>query len=326
MAKLRIFSAIPRNPDDPRAHIDSLVRVAGFGDQHGFAGTLLFTSNDTPVDPWAMAQHLMAQTRHCSPLIAVNPAYAHPFAVAKMVSSLGQLCRRKVYLNMITGAAIGDLAALGDLNPHDARYARLSEFIRIVRGLLGSPRPLSFKGRFYTTDNLQLRPSLPPDLMPEFLIAGQSDDARRVAGETDALMMQMLPDDLEQGIRSPGVNLGIFARADRQQAIRDAERRFQDSAEARQLLAFSMDNTDSSWKRQLAASGGNGEIHDNGYWLLPFLTYQADCPYLVGSYQEIGAHLRRFADLGVTTMILDMVADDEEFVHIAEALASSGVV
>jgi alkanesulfonate monooxygenase len=325
MARLRIFSAIPRNPDNPRAHVDDLVRVARFGDRHGLAGTLLFTSNDTPVDPWAMAQHIVAQTQLCAPLIAVNPVYAHPFTVAKLVSSLGELHRRKVYLNMITGAATGDLTALGDAEPHQERYARLEEFIRIVRQLLGSPRPLSFKGRYYATDNLQLRPRLPPDLMPEFLLAGQSDAAHRVARETGALMMQMLPKDLEQGIRSPGINLGIFARADRRQAIRDAGHRFQDSAEARQLLAFSMDNTDSTWKRRLADSGGKGELHDNGYWLLPFLTYQADCPYLVGSYQEIGAHLRRFAELNVTTMILDMVADDDELVHIAKALASSGL-
>jgi len=56
-----------------------------------------------------------------------------------------------------------------------------------------------------------------------------------------------------------------------------------------------MENTDSVWKRRLHEAGKTGELRENGFWLLPFLTYQADCPYLVGSYAEIGATLRRFA-------------------------------
>ena len=64
------------------------------------------------------------------------------------------------------------------------RYSRLGEFILIVRQLLASTRPVTFQGKYYATNNLQLRPGLPPALMPEFLIAGQSDDARRVAAQT----------------------------------------------------------------------------------------------------------------------------------------------
>ena len=71
--------------------------------------------------------------------------------------------------------------------------------------------------------------------------------------------------------------------------------------------------------------GQNDELHENGYWLLPFLTFQADCPYLVGSYAEIGATLRRFAEMNVSTIILDVVADEQELDHVGKALASSGV-
>lgn len=323
--KLRVFPAIPRNPNAAK-YIDELLRVAHFGERNGLEGPLLFAGNDTLVEPWSMAQHILAHTAKTSPLIAVNPVYMHPFTVAKFVSSFALLYRRKVYLNMITGTATSDLAGLGEQRSHEERYSRLGEFILIVRQLLASTRPVTFNGKFYAANNLQLRPGLAPALMPEFLIAGQSDDARRVATQMGCLMMQMLPPNLEHGINAPGVNFGIFAREERDQARRAAKLMFEDSTEKRELLKYSMENTDSVWKRRLNEAGQNGELHENGYWLLPFLTFQADCPYLVGSYTEIGAKLRRFAEMNVGTIILDVVADEQELDHIGKALASSGLL
>lgn len=322
--RLRVFPTIPRNPNAAQ-YIDELTRVARFSERNGLEGPLLFAGNDTLVEPWSMAQHILAQTAKTSPLIAVNPVYMHPFTVAKLVSSFALLYHRKVYLNMITGTATSDLVGLGEQRSHEERYSRLGEFILIVRQLLASTRPVTFNGKYYATNNLQLRPGLAPALMPEFLIAGQSDDARRVATQMGCLMMQMLPPNLEQGINAPGVNFGIFAREQRDQARRAAKLFFQDSAEKRELLKYTMENTDSVWKHRLNEAGQNGELYENGYWLLPFLTFQADCPYLVGSYAEIGAKLRRFAEMNVGTIILDVVADEQELDHVCKALASSGV-
>lgn len=323
-AKLRIFPSIPRNPN-PAKYVDELMRIARFSDINGFAGVLLFTGNDIFVEPWSMAQHILANTSKSSPLIAVNPIYMHPFTVAKFVSSFAQLYERKVYLNMVTGTAISDLRSLGDRRSHEERYSRLGEFIYIVRELLASARPFSFKGNFYATANLQLRPRLPAALMPEFLIAGQSEDARRTSREMGCVTMQMLPPNLEAGIEAPGLNFGIFARQTRDQARAEAKLLFKDSAENRELLRYTMENTDSIWKRRLNEAGRTGELHENGYWLLPFLTYQADCPYLVGSYADIAATLHRFVEKNVDTIILDVLAEENELTHICKALALSGV-
>lgn len=322
-ARLRVFPAISRNRD-PKKYVGELMRVAEFADRNGFEGILLFEGNDVFVEPWAMAQHILAATTQSSPLIAVNPVYMHPFTAAKFVSSFAQLYGRKVYLNMITGTAISDLQGLGDTHSHADRYVRLGEFVAIVRQLLSSPRPVSFNGRLYTAANLQLRPRLPAELMPEFLIAGQSEAAQRIAKETGCIKMQMLPPDLDRGLKAPGMNFGIFARESRDEARAAAQKRFRDSSDDRELLALTMDNTDSVWKRHLY-DGQTGELHDNGYWLLPFLTFQADCPYLVGSYAEIGAKLKDFAARGLTTIMLDMVADETEMQHVCTALRASGM-
>lgn len=323
MTALRVFPAISRNRD-PGKYIDELTRVARFADRNGFAGILLFEGNDVFVAPWAMAQHVMAETKRSSPLIAVNPVYMHPFTAAKHVASLAQLHGRKVYLNMITGTAVSDLQGLGDDLSHADRYVRLGEYVVLLRALLASARPVDFKGRFYTAAGLQLHWRPPAELMPEFLIAGQSESAQRVALETGCIKMQMLPPDLEAGIRAPGLNFGIFARDSRDEARKAAAQRFRDDPDDRELLTLTMENTDSVWKRHLY-DGQSGEMQANGYWLLPFLTFQADCPYLVGSYAEIGARIRGFAEQGLTTIMLDMVADEAEMSHVRKALAASGV-
>jgi len=323
LPRLRVFPAISRNRD-PGTYVGELMRVARFADSNAFEGILLFEGNDVFVEPWAMAQHIMAATARTSPLIAVNPVYMHPFTAAKFVSSLAQLHGRKVYLNMITGTAVSDLHGLGDDQPHADRYVRLGEFVALMRQLLTSPRPVNFEGRFYRSSNLQLRPRLPPELMPEFLIAGQSGAAQRVAKETGCIKMQMLPPDLDRGLDAPGMNFGIFAREGRDEARQAAKLRFRDNPDDRELLVLTMENTDSVWKRHLYA-GQNAELQDNGYWLLPFLTFQADCPYLVGSYEEIGAKLKAFAAKGLTTVMLDMVADEAEMQHVCKALAASGM-
>jgi alkanesulfonate monooxygenase len=323
-AKLRVFPAVSRNRN-PAAYVEELMQVAQFSERSGFEGILLFAGNDVFVEPWSMAQHIVAHTKRSSPLVAVNPVYMHPFTAAKFVSSFAQLYGRKIYLNMITGTAVGDLQGLGDEQSREGRYARLAEFVLIVRQLLTSPRPLNFAGKFYTANNLQLRPRLPAELMPEFLIAGQSDEARRVAAEAGCILMQMLPPDLERGISAAGVNFGIFAREKPAQAREAAKLRFQDSPERRELLQLTMQNTDSVWKRRLKEAGHDSELHDNGYWLLPFLTFQADCPYLVGSYAEIGEKLRSFVEKGVGTVILDMVSDETELKHVRKALHCSGL-
>ena len=103
-----------------------------------------------------------------------------------------------------------------------------------------------------------------------------------------------------------------------------AKARFRDNPDDRELLALTVENSDSVWKRKLY-EGQSGELADNGYWLLPYLTFQADCPYLVGSYAEIGAKLKEFAAKGLTTVMLDMVADEAEMQHVCKALKASGL-
>jgi alkanesulfonate monooxygenase len=106
--KLHVFSTSPQSSAVDRAdYIAKVIEVARWSEEAGCEGILVYTDNSL-VDPWLVAQLIIQNTTRLSPLVAVQPAYMHPYAVAKMVSSLGHLYGRKIYLNMVAGGFTND--------------------------------------------------------------------------------------------------------------------------------------------------------------------------------------------------------------------------
>jgi alkanesulfonate monooxygenase len=322
---VRVFTISPRTVD-PRQYWDDIVNVADWSEQHGCTGVLLFTGNDVLVDPWVASQAVLARTRRIAPLVAVNPIYMHPFAAAKTLMSLSRLYGRKLYVNLVTGTAVNYLESLGDDLSHDDRYARLLEYATVIRRLLSSTRPLTWCGRFYRIQGAQALPGVSADLMPEFVLAGQSPAARAVCRELDAVWMQMLPSNLADGLDGArGVHFGIVTRADEREAWRAATALFPESEENRQVLDLSMQNTDSAWKRALHADASAAEASADGYWLGAFRNFGADGPYLVGSHRRVADVILSLTRRGVDTFIVDVPARFEEFRETAAAFALAAV-
>ena len=321
-----IFVISPRTRDVNNYWTD-ICKVAELSDKYGLTGILLFTGNDTYLEPWAVAQEVLRRTTSISPLVAVNPIYMHPFTVAKMTASLVRLYRRKIYLNMVTGTALSHQGAMGDQLSHDERYDRLGEYIEIVKGLLGSTRPLNFGGYYYQTHQLQLFPGISPEIAPEFLISGQSEAARRVCLATGSIGMQMLPARLEDGLLNlPAVHFGVVSRESAEAAWEAANALFPENKDYRAMLEYSMANTDSAWKLRMKADSEHVGAAGDGYWLVPFATFQADCPYLVGAHEYVAETLHRLVQRGVTTLVLDIPASEEEFVHLRSVLEKSKII
>ena len=82
----------------------SVVETARWSETAGCEGMLVYTDNGI-ADPWLVAQLILQSTDRLAPLIAVQAAYMHPYTVAKMVSTLGYLHKRKLYLNMVAEAS-----------------------------------------------------------------------------------------------------------------------------------------------------------------------------------------------------------------------------
>ena len=138
-------------------YVDEVKAVARWSEECGCKGILVYTDNSL-VDPWLVSQIILQNTKKLCPLVAVQPAYMHPYAVAKIVSSFAHLYERRIFLNMVAGGFTTDLAALNDTTPHDKRYARLIEYTSIIQQLLGNSGPVTYEGEFYTIRNLKMTP------------------------------------------------------------------------------------------------------------------------------------------------------------------------
>ncbi len=190
---IEIFSSCPRSTHVARSrYLGYVADVARWSERAGWAGVLV-SSDNTLVDPWILAHVIVRTTEALRPLVAIQPAYMHPFCVAKQITSFAYLYGRRLSLDMNAGGSEHDLDALGDTAPRDARIARLIEYTRVVMGLLETGGPLTIDGAFYKTVGLKLTPQLPKSLLPELIVSG--------------------PPNLEvSGVGRRAVRVGIIAR------------------------------------------------------------------------------------------------------------------
>jgi alkanesulfonate monooxygenase len=322
--EIRVFTISPRTLGLEK-YWQELQDTITWSRNFNCTGILIFTGNDTYIEPWLVAQTVLEKTPNLSPLVAVNPVYMHPFTAAKMISSFAHLYQRRVYLNMVTGTAISHLAALGDSVSHDERYHRLQEYIQIIKALLEASRPVTLQGRFYTVDHLQLYSAFPKDLLPEFVLAGQSSAARSVCDAVGAVGMHMLQSKLADAVvETRGIHFGIVTRPDDAGAWKAAERLFPPDSDGKDLLDYSMRNTDSAWKHRMRFEADQPDAAASGYWLEPFRNSKADCPYFVGSYTRTAELIAKLVRRGVDTFILDIPATEEEYAHASEAFRIAG--
>lgn len=320
---IAVFSTSPQSSAvDRDSYIANVIDVAHWSEEAGCEGILVYTDNSL-VDPWLVAQIIVQNTRRLSPLVAVQPAYMHPYTVAKMVSSLGHLYGRKIYLNMVAGGFKNDLSALNDTTPHDKRYARMVEYTTIIQELLRSPSVVTYRGEFYTIDKLRMTPPLAADLMPGIFVSGSSDAGEAAAAVLGATAIKY-PQPAEQepvDVQRSGIRIGIVARADADEAWQVARERFPGDRKGQLTHQLAMKTSDSLWHQQLSEMARSEGGADNPYWLWPFQNYKTFCPYLVGSYERVALELSKYIGRGFSTFILDIPPARQELEHIGEVFS-----
>lgn len=310
----------PSNAFDHAVYTQRVRLISHWSDAAGCAGILVYTDNGL-LDPWAVAQIILAETASLMPLVAVQPVYMHPYAAAKMVATLTYLYGRRICLNMVAGGFKNDLIALGDSTPHNKRYERLMEYTTIIQRLLAGGPPVNFEGAFYNVEGLTMTPPVPSEFFPLFMISGSSDAGLAAARELRALPVRypeppgqcMAPSDFFGGA---GIRVGIIAREDSEEAWRIAEQRFPPDRVGQVTHRLAMKTSDSVWHQTLSDIGAQSKGERSAYWLLPFQNYKTFCPYLVGSYSRVAEELQRYLDAGYRTFILDVPAEEQDLHHI----------
>lgn len=320
-ATARIFGTLPGSDDVPRDYLRTVADVAAWCEDGGCTGVLIYTDNSL-LDPWLIAQEVIRTTTTLSPLVAVQPVYMHPYEAAKLVATLADLHERRVYINLVAGGFVNDLAALGDDEDHDRRYDRLVEYATIMRRLVADEGPVDFEGEWYQVRNLRLRPAIPDHLQPGYLVSGSSPAGMLAARALDATAVQYpkptdeyeaMDDDAEP--KDKGIRIGMIAREDADEAWRIAWERFPGEKRGRLMHRLAMATSDSMWHQQLSRLGEADRSERPSYWLHPFENYKTFCPYLVGSYDDVATTVARYLDLGFTTFILDIPQEASDLAH-----------
>ncbi len=246
---------------------------------------------------------MITHTERLCPLVAVQPVYVHPYAVAKTVASLGFLHGRRIYLNMVAGGFKNDLESLYDPTPHDERYTRLIEYTKLIMDLLRGPGPVTLNGRYYRVANVKMTPALKSELLPGVFVSGSSEAGLAAARELGALAVRYPKPVAEYEAAPPpdAAALGI---------------RFPEDRRGQLTHQLAMKVSDSAWHKQLSKLGETAAGEDQPYWMVPFENYKTFCPYLVGSYDRVADEVARYVGVGYRTIILDVPASPEELEHI----------
>lgn len=336
----RCFCVYGTSPSSDTGEYDALQRVATLAtraERYGVNG-LLAGYNHHDFDPWVIATVIMQHTVSVTPLVALQPYSLPPFTAAKLIHTMTRLYRRRIDINLITGAAKEQFGQIGDSLNHDERYERAIEYASIVRSLLSTKEAVAYEGRFFKYPALRMNSWLDPEERPRIFVAGSSPAARRTAKAVGDIVITH-PEPVDQfavtflepaesennktrklGI---GIRIGVIARETDKAAWENAKYLYpSDSSDRAALLKVAMrKRSESDWSRRLAVMASQDEPYDDVYWTGALRTDKDSMPLLVGSYARVADYLQRYLALGVETVLLGGDISEDSFSHTAKVLA-----
>ena len=267
-------------------------------------------SIEGPINPWFFAQELLSKSSKL-PFIAINPCFVHPLYVVRNLYNLSTFYQRPIYLNFITGGSAVDSLKINDSLSKEEKYNRLDEFITIVQELLANEHEtytFTFKGTYYTLENIVFKGSLPENLQPVFHIAGSSEFAQQLIERKNMTQLKM-----GESLANVSVNqhqklsyhFGIIARETSEEAQNVLNTFCKVDRKRSILQQISIQQSNSVWKQKVYESYKNS-AEDAIYSLVPFVNGYSDVPYLVGSYADITKYVQNYIDNAIESIIIEI--------------------
>ncbi|MEH2399292.1 LLM class flavin-dependent oxidoreductase [Nostoc sp.] len=152
--------------------------------------------NYNVTDAWITAALTSLNTKNIKIVAAVQPGFKLPAVIAKLSADIqNQLSNGRFALSGIAGWWKLEVESYGDIwLPHSDRYARLEEYIDVIKGLW-TVEAFNYVGKYYTIAGSIF--SDKPTPTPPIFIAGESDRAIDLAArQGDYLFINA--DDLEK--------------------------------------------------------------------------------------------------------------------------------
>ncbi|KAL1607733.1 hypothetical protein SLS60_002669 [Paraconiothyrium brasiliense] len=168
---------IPGASIDP----DYLKRYARNLDDYGFNYTLQ-PYDSSYFDPFTTGATIAAATNQLKVIIALRPNTLYPTVAAKALATLDQLSKGRAVVHFIAGGSDVEQAREGDFLSKDERYARLEEYIKILKRAWESPEPFDWEGKYYQFKQFSNRVRPVNGKSIPISVGGSSDEAYRVGG------------------------------------------------------------------------------------------------------------------------------------------------
>lgn len=179
------LSPLPPSSPENRISLPYLINYARTLDQYAFNYTLVPYSS-LSFDPFTLGTFIASQTTSLKIIIALRPNTVYPTVAAKSLLTLDQLSQGRAVVHFIAGGSDADQAREGDFLSKEKRYARLEDYIRILKRAWSSTEPFSWDSEFYKFTNFSTGPSVRPYNRSAkgipISVGGSSDEAYRIGG------------------------------------------------------------------------------------------------------------------------------------------------
>lgn len=310
-----IFGGWLRNVDDEQtpvsfAHIAEIARAAEEG---GFDLTLIPELNlndikgvEAPsLDAWAVTAGLAAVTSSLELMTAVRPGFHSPFHTAKQAATIDEISGGRFTLNVVSAWWAEEAKQYDGLfSAHDDRYARTIEWVEVVRGLW-SETPFAYEGEYYRTEGTYTEPK--PQVRPRLYAGGESEAGRAsITRFADAYLthggtleeLSAKVDDMRQRRAAAGATpfeaFGMAAYA----IVRDTEDEAQD--EIARITDVRGGAAYGSYQDFVSKSKLDTPVDLKEY----SVSNRGLRPNLVGTPDQVAERIVAFANVGVSTLLL----------------------
>ena len=142
------------------------------------------------LDAWSTAAALAAATSSIELMVAVRPNFHQPALFAKAAANIDNISGGRLALNVVSSWWADEATQYGlQFDQHDDRYARTTEWLKVIQGLW-SEKKFSFAGERYTLTNAIAEPKPVHKPWPTIYAGGESEAAKTmIATLCDAYVM-----------------------------------------------------------------------------------------------------------------------------------------
>jgi len=327
-----VFGGWLRNISDEgmEASWDYVRRLTIRSEQTGWDLTLIAELNlndikgvEAPaLDAWSTAAALAAVTERIELMVAVRPNFHQPALFAKQAANIDRISGGRLSLNVVSSWWADEARQYGlEFDQHDDRYARTSEWLKVVDGLWSEKR-FSFAGDRYRLEGAICEPK--PEAHPTIYAGGESETAKTlIATQCDAYVMHGDPveavapkiDDMKrrrEAAGGPPMQFGMAAYA----IVRDSEAEAE--AELERITALpskppaGFDNFD-QW---LSGTQLERELKLQEY----SVSNRGLRPKLIGTPGQVREKIHAYEAAGLDLLLLQMSPQAEEMDRFADAI------